>query len=94
MHCAIYHNLILFFSHLARAGEDQMDSTCGVFRNISARNIVVHPNYTATGYYDVAVVHVEKGFTFNEFIKPICLPSQNVSDLDGYKDHLMRLAGE
>ena len=88
------HPIFYSSSRLARAGEDMLGSTCGAFRSISARNIVAHPKYKAAGYYDVAVIHVKKGFVFNEFLKPICLPTKNASNLDEYKDDLMRLAGE
>ena len=70
-----------------------LETSCGVFRNISASNVVRHPKYVGGAYYDVAVVHVEKRFPFNKFIKPICLPEQNDSNLDRHKGQLMRLAG-
>ena len=79
---------------MARAGEDEIDRTCGIYRHISDSHIKLHPKYVAgAGYYDVAVVHLEKRFPFNRFIKPICLPVSNASNLDGHKYHSMRLAG-
>ena len=79
---------------MARAGEGYLFTECGVFRNISDSNFVVHPKFVPTAvYYDVAVLHVEKRFVFNQFIQPICLPDQDANKFRVERHHVMRFAG-
>ncbi|XP_063413462.1 atrial natriuretic peptide-converting enzyme-like [Mytilus trossulus] len=50
-----------------------------------ADKVIHHPRLTWTGigpiYYDIALIHLEKSITYNEYILPICLPKTDFSSL-------------
>ncbi|XP_072035696.1 mannan-binding lectin serine protease 1-like [Amphiura filiformis] len=45
---------------------------------IHTDQIIVHPNYEASSYdADIALLHLNESVTFTDYIRPLCLPTQN-----------------
>ena len=50
------------------------------------KHISIHPSFNMKNlYYDVALVHTQENFDFEEHIKPICLPDAT-SQLPSFDD--------
>ena len=57
-------------------------------------NIHVHPDYKqGEAYYDIGIAEVEKLITFNEYVRPVCLPYLPIDGADHLEDQFVTLAG-
>jgi len=49
-------------------------------QTISQVTVVVHPNYLPRKKdYDIALVRLSSPLTFNDYVKPVCLPKTRVA---------------
>ena len=60
----------------------------------SFADTIIHPNFqNPLSYYDVAVVKIYQHFEFNEYVRPICLPSEPSFNVDKYEGKQVTLTG-
>lgn len=47
-------------------------------------NIILHPKYVDTGFVnDISLLQMDQPVTFNDYVRPICLPKEGVPVEDG-----------
>ena len=57
-------------------------------------NIHIHLDYKpGRAYYDIGIAEVEKLITFNEYVRPVCLPYLPIDGADHLEDQFVTLAG-
>ncbi|GLH06953.1 Venom serine protease Bi-VSP [Gryllus bimaculatus] len=65
---------------IVRVGElDFLSSDDSAFpQDVSVVGVVKHPQYKAPSFYfDIAILKLKNDVTFNDYVKPICLPMSN-----------------
>ena len=78
-----------------RMGEVDLTSDDVKSHSISGRRFKAHSKWIdGQVYYDVAVIHYRKGFTFDSHVQKICLPESPSEDYEAYRDQLTRLFGK
>jgi hypothetical protein len=57
--------------------------------------ILKHPNYNRDngGYFDVGIAIAEREIKFSDYIRPICLPTEPIDQLDYLTGDLVTLTG-
>jgi len=60
------------------AGEHDLRKADGTEQVIPIEQIIIHPNYNPTGIdYDVALIKLRQQITFNNDVRPVCLPTMD-----------------
>lgn len=60
-------------------GQHDLNNTDGFEQNIAIDKIIIHPFYDAFNHhdYDVALLKMKTNITYNDRVRPICLPTQD-----------------
>jgi len=60
------------------------------------QKVVLHPKYKddGSGYYDLAIIELDKVVDFGNYIRPVCLPSGSSDDPDIHESKLVVLTGK
>jgi len=59
-------------------GEHDLRKADGTEQVIPIEQIIIHPNYNPTGIdYDVALIKLRQQITFNNDVRPVCLPTMD-----------------
>ena len=56
--------------------------------DVPMKRIVIHPEYSGSAYYDVAVIYTDR-IMFSYDIRPICLPEKTRTNRDFHKVDLL-----
>ena len=61
-------------------GEHDIKTPSKWEQNYTIKELILHPKYKNNGFhYDLALIRVNGTATFNDRVKPACLPGQNTS---------------
>ena len=70
---------------------DSIHSSYSIERRVV--NIQFHPKYEpGKAYYDVGIAEAGELITFNDYIRPVCLPYLPIDDADNQKQNVVTLA--
>ena len=65
---------------LFHVGEHDIKTPSKWEQNYTIKELILHPKYNNNGFhYDLALIKVDGAATFNDRVKPACLPGQNTS---------------
>jgi len=90
--------MFAFISLAVRFGDRDLDFAGDDAQVIQRKitNFMFHPKYFQTpgqGYYDVAIVELDREVQFTDFVKPICLPKIAQANPDVHVEKFITLTG-
>ena len=74
-------------------GTADLDYSTPERKEIKIEEIILHPKYKGTSYFDIALVKLKEDLDFNDAISPICIPDLPTLDVNHRVHHATTLTG-